>query len=463
MKTINLTLRRRIMINITLLMTLLSLFIGLGIGFVLPSYYTAYQMKAIKAVTGQIREGYGTETYDEIVDRLLDLQAMQGGDLYELSVTGKADMGPGMGKGRMGQATTRGSLFEASGDITEYTYTNKLGIEIYAFGVKADESYLVYEVDIQSLDDATSVMIRFSILLLALSIIMGLILSHYLAKKISAPITRLNKLTTQMMTKRANPHYVTKHQDEIYELNGAINRLYEELQANIYQLESELAKERNTELLKKRFLAQATHELKTPIAVIAGYAELLSDHLYQSDQEHDHYVASIYEESGAMGHIIEDILDYTKMETGNFTLKRQEVDMNRMITTLGTRYKDFAASKGLGLTLDLGRLEKTYWMDPSRLEQVIKNLLANAMEHAKNQVTLSGHDVGGKLLLKVKNDGPAIEEEDLPYLFDSFYKGKGKKTGTGLGLAIVKQIVLLHGGDYHVANEEDGPVFSILV
>ncbi|MBN2222601.1 MAG: HAMP domain-containing histidine kinase, partial [Vallitaleaceae bacterium] len=255
--------------------------------------------------------------------------------------------------------------------------------------------------------------------------------------------------------------FVVKNHDELYELNAAINGMYEELKANIYQLESELSKERNTELLKKRFLAQATHELKTPIAVIGGYAELLVEKMYQSEEEEAHYHKSIYEESQRMNRLIMDVLDYTKMETGNFQIQKKEQDLHKWAKNLEQKWMSLAeqAHKHLEVQIPKESLQKEF--DEFRMEQVVTNLLTNALEHAKSKVIINFRFYDSKVVIQVSNDGKPIEDGDVPYLFDSFYKAKGKKSGTGLGLAIVKAIIGLHQGEYRVENHQDGVTFSV--
>ena len=102
-------------------------------------------------------------------------------------------------------------------------------------------------------------------------------------------------------------------------------------------------------------------------------------------------------------------------------------------------------------------------IDQDRFEQVYKNLLSNAVEHGENEIRTSIENLGDRIRLSIYNDGLCIEEEDLPNVFESFYKKKGKKSGAGLGLAIVKEIVLLHGGEYRVLNHEHGVEFIVIL
>ncbi len=257
---------------------------------------------------------------------------------------------------------------------------------------------------------------------------------------------------------------MTEEEDEIGQLNQTLNELYEELRGNIYKLNAELHKERNAEKLKKRFLAQATHELKTPVAVIRGYSEILYDGMYKDEEERDRFLKNIYDESEAVSHLIIDVLDYTKMETGNYKLNLREIAVRPYLNELFERYRDFIESQGLNFELQQNIDEQFHKnIDSDRYDQIYKNLIGNAVEHAVSEVRTKVQMVGSKIKLSVYNDGPNIEEEDLPNVFESFYKKRGKKTGTGLGLAIVKEIVLLHHGEYRVENLDDGVEFVIII
>lgn len=439
---------------------IIFLFIGLGLKFVLPQFYLDKQMDKIVEATAYIKSNYENITDEEAELRLEDLREDIGGNLYILEESGELK-GYGYGKNR--SINQKNSQFVKNDDITEYQYVNNIGIEIYAFGVQLDNYYLVYEVSIQSLDKAVDTMFEFSTYLLIIALIISVLIALLLARSITSPIRKLNNLALDMRSKNIESKIVVAGNDELNQLNQSINSLYEELLSNIYKLESELKKERNSELLKKKFLAQATHELKTPISVIQGYSELVYDGMYKDLDERDHYIKSIYDETKSMSHIIHDILDYSKMETGNFVMKYSNIELKGYLDTILSRFKDIVEKNNIEFTYDINFDKFSKSIDGIRMEQVIKNLLSNAIEHSEGIISVNADKAGDKLKLEVFNSGQNISDEDLPYIFDSFYKKKGKKKGTGLGLAIVKEIVTLHKGDYRVENREDGVSFIVVI
>lgn len=437
----------------------LFLFIGLTTKFFLPKYYKSEKIASIEEYTTRITNIYDAHDNNSIskVQDLFDhMQSEIGGDIYTVDKNGTIK---GAGKLRRKHEDT----YTINGDVFQYQFTNKMGIDIYTFGVRVGEDYLLYEVSIESLDNAVDIMLNFFIYILMVSLILSIIGAYFISIKISKPIKNLNNLALQMKSKQIKSIMNIDRKDEIGQLNNSLNLLYEELLSNIQRLESELKKERSVEKLKKQFLAQATHELKTPISVIQGYAELVYDGMYKSEEEKEGYIENILRETESMSTLLNDVLDFSKIENGFFTIYREKVSINSWLNKISTTFREYVNSKGFEMVISNEAGELSINIDPLRMEQVIKNLLSNALEHSDKKIILNAYNLNDKLAIEVINTGSKIHEEDLPFIFDSFYKRKGKKTGTGLGLAIVKQIIIQHEGDYRVENLEDGVKFSVIV
>lgn len=432
--------------------------IGLAAKFALPEYYFNHQMNHIQTIKEEIYENYDINNPDLVFPLMEQLKTEVGGELYYYTDQG---IFKGSGKGR--NAMINNSEKFISGDsITEYTYENKIGLEIFVIGIDTGDEYLVYEVSVQSLDDAVGVMLEFIWILLIMVLIVAIIVAVLLSNNIAKPIRKINELAKTMKDKKVESVMITGRDDEIGQLNQSLNELYEELLNNIFMLETELQKERKSENLKKRFLAQATHELKTPISVIRGYAEILYDGMYKDEVDRDRYLKNIYDESESISHLILDVLDYTKMETGNYKLEKQTISAQLFYDGLVQRYKGFIETNGLVPEIKVNIPDDLIVsVDTNRIEQVFTNLVSNAVEHGISKVSISVQSLGGGIKLCVANDGASIDSDDLPFIFDSFYKKKGKQKGTGLGLAIVKEIVMLHKGEYRAENTKDGVRFVV--
>ena len=227
---------------------------------------------------------------------------------------------------------------------------------------------------------------------------------------------------------------------------------------------SVIIKQRQLSEVQKNFINNLTHELKTPISVIRGYAEILYDGIYKNEDDRDRYLKNIYDETESISHLILDVLDYTKMETGNYRLVLSGVMSKQFYSDLAERYRGFIERHNLEAKIMVELPEgMKQSLDRNRIEQVLRNLISNATEHGDHMVAITIDALGDKARIMVANDGNPINGEDMPYLFDSFYKKKGKQSGTGLGLAIVKEIVQLHGGDYRAENTKNGVRFVVVI
>lgn len=454
---------RKIFIYLMIFSLLIIGIIGLGTRFILPAYYYNRQVDYLDRQQIEIESLYKAGDIDTTISIMEEMETTLGGELYFYDETsGQQSNNTGKGKNRTLNASTE--RFISSGDVSIYSYVNKIGLDVRVIGLLIDDSYLVYEVSIQSISDAVSTMIEFLWILLGIVLILAVLVSLVLSRNISKPILSLNELAESMKTRQIEAYLVTEGSDEIARLNQTLNELYEALRGNIYKLNAELNKERNAENLKKRFLAQATHELKTPIAVIRGYAEILYDGMYKDEEERERFLQNIYDETESVSHLILDVLDYTKMETGNYQLKSEPVRVVEQLSGYITRYKDYVASNGLDYQAKILVPESfVKEMDYNRYVQIFKNLISNAVEHGKSYVKVELEVVGSKLKLTVTNDGLLIKDEDINNIFESFYKTSGKSSGTGLGLAIVKEIVSLHQGEYRVENTLDGVKFVIII
>jgi signal transduction histidine kinase len=437
----------------------LFLFIGLTTKFFLPTYYKNQKLSSIKDYTNEITEIYerdSDEKIDEISDLFEEMKNEIGGDIYTLDENGIVK---GVGKNKRSQEES----YTISGDVFENQFTNKMGTEIFTFGVKIDTSYLLYDVSIESLDYAVGVMINLFIYILLVSLMISIVAAYFISIRITKPIKKLNTLALQMKSKEIQTIINWDRKDELGELNNSLNLLYEELLSNIQKLETELKKERSVEKMKKQFLAQATHELKTPISVIQGYAELVYDGMYKDEDERDHYIENILNETESMSNLINDVLDFAKIENGFFTINKKQVFVNPWLGKILLDFKQYAELKGIEIIISNKVGDLCVNIDEFRIEQVIKNLLSNAMKHSDKSITINAYNLNNKLAIEVINTGKTIDINDLPYIYDSFYKAKGEKSGTGLGLAIVKQIISQHQGDYRVENLNNGVKFSFIV
>lgn len=226
----------------------------------------------------------------------------------------------------------------------------------------------------------------------------------------------------------------------------------------------DMTEEKQLEKMKSDFVNNVSHELRTPISMLQGYSEAIIDGVAQSDEEVREFAQIIYDESLRIGRLVNDMLGLARMEAGFNHMDNQKMPIAPLLEKVIANFDVLAKENfvELGLELETPNLEYSY--DQDRMEQVLINLIMNAIRHTGKE------GYAGKVILKqtidktrnnlvitVSDNGSGIAEEDIPYLFERFYKAdkarkRGKAVGTGIGLAIVKNIVEAHNGKISVES-----------
>jgi two-component system sensor histidine kinase ResE len=222
------------------------------------------------------------------------------------------------------------------------------------------------------------------------------------------------------------------------------------------------------EKLRSDFIANVSHELRTPISMLQGYSEAIIDGVTTSDEERDEMVQIIHDESKRMGRLVTDLLDLARMESGHMRLYKDDLSMIPFFNRIINKFMQVAREANVDLSIDFPKDEELISnVDEDRMEQVFTNLIDNAIRHTPDggSVSLGIRKYVDMIEIKVADTGVGIPEEDLPYIFERFYKADKARTrgkgGTGLGLAIAKSIVDSHGGRI-TATKGDiaGTIFS---
>jgi signal transduction histidine kinase len=210
---------------------------------------------------------------------------------------------------------------------------------------------------------------------------------------------------------------------------------------------------------RRRFLADVTHDLATPLTTIRGYAETLLDpRVPKSVAEREQYLRFIMEEAARMDGLVAELLDLARVESGGLPLEKERVDLTAIAREGAARMRRVFEEAGLRLTAPEGESVIAV-ADAARIEQVVVNLLQNALQHARAEVRIHAEPApAGGARLVVEDDGPGFAAEDLPFVFERFYRADPSRPagGTGLGLAIVRGIARAHGGDATAENRAEG-------
>ncbi|WP_430482299.1 ATP-binding protein [Rossellomorea marisflavi] len=233
----------------------------------------------------------------------------------------------------------------------------------------------------------------------------------------------------------------------------------------------DMTEERRLDKLRKDFIANVSHELRTPISMLQGYSEAIVDDIAETEEEKKEIARIIYDESLRMGRLVNDLLDLARMEAGHITLQEQSVSIMPFTERVANKFVGVAKEKKIAIQFESEvERERELSIDPDKIEQVLTNLIDNAIRHTPGggEVTVSLNRNTQGYLFFVQDTGSGIPEEDLPFVFERFYKADKARTrgkaGTGLGLAIARNIVEAHGGHIQVQSKLDqGTTFTFFL
>ncbi|MBO0958113.1 HAMP domain-containing protein [Neobacillus sp. MM2021_6] len=232
----------------------------------------------------------------------------------------------------------------------------------------------------------------------------------------------------------------------------------------------DMTEERQLDKMRKDFIANVSHELRTPISMLQGYSEAIVDDIAQSQEEKKEMAKVIYDESLRMGRLVNELLDLARMEAGHIHLSMEDIDISTFVNRIIHKFQGLAKDNEIILKADVEDVVTAFIFDPDRIEQVLTNLIDNAIRHTPKggAVTLTVKLEDNGIRMEVKDSGSGIPAEDLPFVFERFYKADKARTrgraGTGLGLAIAKNIIDAHRGHISVQSKMgQGTTFSFLL
>ncbi len=350
---------------------------------------------------------------------------------------------------------------------------------VYYRTIHVDQDYaIVMRMQLHPLESVFSSMkdtyFALAILAFAFSTWIAVIFSRMIVKPVQKIDEKAKKLAALDFS--TSNTYEYNRQDEIGSLYTSVNtlavnldRAIAELQEKNRQLSRDIALERELDAKRREFTAATSHELKTPLARLRGYAEALQLNL--SEEKKDKYCKSLMEEVDLMNGLILEMLSLSKLETQQYEdLNLDAVDLLSLTRAVTERFQKLVQDKQLGLKITCLQGEMFVNCDYEKIERVVTNFVDNAVHYTPEgkQIEISIAEEGDKVLLAVENEGSHIEEEALPHIWDSFYKVDKARTKekrsvtaerTGLGLSIVRAILQLHKAEFGAENTETGVKF----
>lgn len=437
--------------KIWIYLALFALFILGGIWFLqilsLDIYYEISKKSEIKNIASKVYEAYKNEDND-----YLDSLAFEKDVCIELTKDNSIYYST--------DSMSRGCLVNDSQEINNYklkfmrsgsnqiTYkiiNPKFNNKTLIHGIKIEDGiYAFISTSLEPISSTALLLKRQLILIIIIVLIIAALIAYTISKKISKPIEEITKVSKNISEGNYNIKFDTKTDiNEIKELEDSLNNAAKELS--------------KTEELRRELLANVSHDLKTPLTLIKANAEMVKDLTYKDKEKRNKNLDTIVSEVDRLNLLVEDVLDLSKMQSFNDTLNYEEFNLNEAIGSIISRF-DILESQGYNI--NYSGLDVVVKADKKRIEQVIYNLINNAINYTgeDKQIYINLVDNNNYVRVEVIDTGSGIDEENLKYIWDKYYKVDKKykrvSYGTGLGLSIVKNILINHKFNYGVETSK---------
>ncbi len=309
----------------------------------------------------------------------------------------------------------------------------------------------------------------YAIIVLA-AMIMSVFLSYIVSRIVTRPLLRINTIAAQMAKLDFSSYIEVTTDDEIGHLSQSLNTLsmnlqdsMEELKLANKELQKDIEKERALEQMRRSFVSGASHELKTPIGIIKGFAEGIRDGIAADRVEY--FIDVILEETDKMDALVRDMLELSRMEQNPNNLELEVFECREFIHTTCQKFVPQIRERGLLFEKNLMSGPVYVEADRRRMEQVLTNGISNALRYSKRKarMRLSAIIKHNTVRITIFNEGDPIPEDHLRHVWDRFYRvdpSRSKESGgSGLGLSIVREILVQHDVAFGIENHEDGVVF----
>ncbi len=373
-----------------------------------------------------------------------------------------------------GASETRDILYQSDKYTVQKVYDSRLLDDyIELWGTLDNGNFILIRTPIQGIKDNVHISNTFITYIGIGTLIIGIIAAFVLSSYISRPIKQLSNIAERMSELDFDIKYDGKDKGEIGLLGKSMNNMSQKLEENISQLKTanlelqrDIDKKEKLEKMRTDFLSNASHELKTPIALIQGYAEGLKEGITDDPDSMDFYCSVIMDEAAKMNNMVKRLLTLNQIEFGEDELVMERFDINELVKSVVNANELRATQKNLSITYDILDTPLYVWADEYKVEEVVTNYLSNAINHCCNENIIKikvGQIDKDNVRVSVFNTGNNIPEADIEHIWEKFYKVDKARTreygGNGIGLSIVKAIVESMGKTCGVNNLSDGVEF----
>ncbi len=482
--------RVRLFMTLSFVILLIILFLILVNNFVFGQFYLYSKTRALKSVYEVVNYYYNNAEMGDLESQLEKIAINNNFDILikndqNVNVyTSNKDFFSAFGQ--MSEMTNKlntnlGEVIEENDEVTiKKILDHKNGITYILLSAMLDNGYLLYiRIPITSIQESVKISNNFLYLMAGFAILIAAVIVSYVSRKFGDPISELNDIAKKMSNLDFSHKYkITDAEDEINHLGKSINAMSDKLERTIKQLrntnielEKDIEEKSQIDEMRKSFISDVSHELKTPIALIQGYSEGLLENVNTDEESRKFYAEVILDETNKMDRLVKQLLELMKLEYGKREFEDKEFNIVELEKEVIRKSQVMLEEKQAEIKFKTSE-EINVFADDFYIEQVISNYLTNAIKHTKEvegetyiQIENVVDIEKSKVRVKVFNTGDPIEEENIARIWNRFYKvdesRNREKGGTGIGLSFVKAIMGNYGNSYGVINKENGVEFYL--
>jgi len=480
--------RIKLFATLSLVILLIIIFLILFNNFVFGQFYLYSKTKALKSVYKTVNNYYNNSQEENIETELEKIAIQNNFDILIKNdqnvniYTSNKDFFSTLGQ--MNEMTNRfnsniGQIIEENSKFTiKRIKDTKTGISYILLSSTIDNGYLLYiRIPINSIQESVKISNNFLYLMAGFTILISAVIVSYVTRKFTDPILELNNIAKKMSNLDFSHKYrITGADDEINNLGKSINVMSEKLEKTIKQLrstntelEKDIEEKSKLDEMRKSFISDVSHELKTPIALIQGYSEGLLENVNTDEESRKFYAEVILDETNKMDRLVKQLLDLMKLEYGKREFNDKKFNIVELEKEVVRKSKVMLEEKQVEVKLETPD-EINVIADDFYIEQVVSNYITNAIKHIKEidkekyiKIENTVNIEENKVCIKVFNTGDNIPEEHLDRIWKRFYKIDESRNrndgGSGIGLSFVKAIMQNYQKNYGVVNKENGVEF----
>lgn len=482
--------RVRLFLTLCTVIIIVILFLILVNNIVLETFYLYSKTNTIKSLYEKINNYYNNpdqsidleeELKNIAIKNNIDILIKQTDDII-LVTTDKEFLGT-IGKINISNIFSRDNnsgdiLYAREKMIIKKLQDEKSKINYVVLFATLDNNYNLYiRIPISAIEESVRISNNLLLFIGGIVIFISGILASFISRKFTEPILELNNIANKMAKLDFSQKYRIKDtEDEINDLGKSINTMSDKLEKTIKQLrgtnielEKDIEEKSKIDEMRKQFISDVSHELKTPIALIQGYAEGLVENVNSDEESRKFYAEVILDETNKMDILVKQLLELMKLEYGKREFNNKKFNIIELINEVIRRCNVMIEENNIKIEFENDNNLCVY-ADDFYIEQVITNYLTNAIKHAKEVdgekriiINAKINEESNKVRISVYNTGDNINQEDLDRIWGRFYKVDGSRNrnsgGTGIGLALVKAIMNNYKNSYGVENKTDGVEF----